>query len=374
MKKYENIQIEHGAIKEELTNLRKENTSLNTENYKNCGEIAKLKSDNEHLNVQLKDKSTMYNITATSFEKAKKKIELCSEQINKGNSAIEKLKDERKMYKNKFKETKMGYDRVTKEYDDYRGKSEPQLLEIRDLRRNNEEFKDKVDSLTKTCNEQKSTIEYLNKRLNEEQVMNKKLDLSSNNFNNFMPKSKPFMGTTDYNPGPKAPSIPRSSTVGTAQNPPGPIPYQSKFQGRYANTQFTPSHHGTSPYSKYSEQKDMNTPSASSVHSINLTGMSGQNSVKSSFQINSFKDSSYKPSGTTDYTATFKDKPNFDIEKFDQNKENRHPMSYIQTTKPNESARKESPEKFKSSLNLKETTFNMNGGFNTLERQQDPEN
>ena len=189
--------------------------------------------------------------------------------------------------------------------------------ELRDLRRSNNEMSEDIKQKNDKIATQESSIQYLNKKLNEEQQMQN--TFSRTNF------------------APKGASIPRSNPT-LPPNPSFPAPYTNKFQnGNSINKyQFTPLHNTASPFSKYSsDHKPMNsTPSANSIHSINLTGMSGQSSLKSSFQVNTFNDNLHKASGLANYTASFQKEINFEETKIDQNKENTPPMAMINTTKP----------------------------------------
>ena len=172
-------------------------------------------------------------------------------------------------------------------------------------------------------------------------ALNSKAGQLVNNTSKFTPSFNPSNiggGVRDYsssliNGASKFSNIPKSTTF----QPTGYRPSFNSSERKNANTgsefssyqppQITPSHLSSSPYSRYNENKTLqNTPSASSIHSMNISGLSGVKSVQSSYQVQYI-----------DSTETLKRDSEFDITKL--NKENKSPnnltsMSLIHTTKP----------------------------------------
>ena len=131
----------------------------------------------------------------------------------------------------------------------------------------------------------------------------------------------------------KFPNLPKSTTF----QPSGYRPSFSSSERINANpgtegssyqpSQIPSSHLVSSPFSRYNESKTLqNTPSASSVHSMNISGLSGVKSVQSSYQVQ-----------YAENAGSFKRDSEFDVSKL--NKENKSPnsslaMSLVHTTRP----------------------------------------
>jgi hypothetical protein len=331
-RKYEDMESQYKKQFDEYSELTKDKHS-------NDRDLVRLQSDNENLKSQLEDKNHLikdkdkrlevlereYSTASKNFSKAQKKIEFSSEQINKGNEVIKELNKKKTQYKKKYEEVAEKYKDISAKHDDYYRSSESELKELRKAKF---DMSSELETKTSKISEQENHIGYLNRKLNEEHDLNMKTGMAANNVNKFTTSFKPPMTNTFSGApsGDRNSVLPRTSTPGYTQ-PSGPTQYQSAFKNRY-----DPSHTSTSPMSKYSEHKTLNTPSTHSVQSVNFTGMSAQNSI-SSFQVNNIKNSESKnklgnygtpyneENGVIDYTR-------------DQNKENTSTMNMIHTTKP----------------------------------------
>lgn len=338
-RKLELLERDNASYKSELDKISGETKQLRDLRLDNEQNLTKYKLKNESLTNELNDKissiadkSKLTESQATyikqleteikqcraKFAKMESKLSQCAKEINKGNDVIEKLRTEKGKFREKYKE-------YSTKYNEYYEKAEPELKDLR--------------AKAKLCEEQKATIDYLQKKLTEEQKLNNKSGLLMNNTSKFQPSFNPssFAGrpsnvSSTYEGASRAPNIPKSTTFTSSYKPPS---YSSSERGvsagvdrySYQNPSFTPTQN--SPYSRYSENKTLNgTPSASSLHSINISGVSGQNSVHSSYQV-------HCPSNNT---ASFKKE--MEIESSKMNKENKSPnaltMSLVHTTKPAE--------------------------------------
>ena len=162
-----------------------------------------------------------------------------------------------------------------------------------------------------------------------------------NNVSKFQPTMNPMSSSLNGSrfDSSRIPNIPKSTSFqpssynpskSSVERPPAVAAQMSRYS--YQNSQYTPTQN-KSPYSRYSDNKGFNgTPSASSVHSI---GISGENSIRSSFQVHC--------EGSQN-TGNFKKE--LELSERKDEKENKSPnamtMSLVHTTKPgvmNSSAR-----------------------------------
>ena len=335
-RKIEILEHDNASYKQDLNNFVSENKELRELKLDNGKNITEYKIRNEHLTNELSDKvkaiedkqkiidtqgsqikqlETENSKIAANFKKLKSKLDQCASEINKGNQIIQELGAERKSYKEKYIDASTKFKDLEKQSSEYKDRAE---RELEDLRKK-----------AKLCEDQKSTIDYLQRKLTEEQKLNNQTGLLANTNSRFQPSFNPSTlprpGTFE---GSRAPSLPKSTSFQPSGYKPSftatnPAPSSDRYS--FQNSQFTPAHN--SPYSRYSEHKTLNgTPSASSVHSINISGLSGQNSLQSSYQI-------HCPSVNT---ASFKKEMEIESEKM--NKENKSPnslaMSLVHTTKP----------------------------------------
>lgn len=198
--------------------------------------------------------------------------------------------------------------------------------------------------------EKNNQIDYLQKKLNEEMALNSKAGQLVNNTSKFTPSFNPSNiggGLQNYSSSlisgaSKFPNLPKSTTFQPSGYRPSfssaeRINTNSGTEGSsYQPGQISSSHLASSPYSRYNENKTLqNTPSASSVHSMSISGLSGVKSVQSSYQVQYVEN-----------TGTFKRESEFGSSKV--NKENKSPnsslaMSLVHTTRPG-AVSKHSPE------------------------------
>lgn len=335
------LQHKSEGYKKNLDAISKENDELRELKLNNGKDITEFKFKNEHMEKEISEKEKTIQDkqkiieTQTShikqleadlkqinavFKKCEKKLKESGEEINKGNAAIDTLHQKKTLYKKKCNEYSQKLAEMSSEYSEYKQNAEKELTDLR--------------AKSKLCQEQKETIDYLQKKLTEEQKLN----------NNFCPSvlEKPVASTSQNRP-----NLPKSTSF-------QPTAYKSSFLSserpsgsggdRYnglPKPQFSSTHQ--SPYSRYSDNKNLNgTASASSLHSINFSSASMQSGVNTSYQI-------HCPSNNT---PSYKKEIKFEEEKLD--KENKAPntlkMSLVHTTKPGESAK--SPSDFKKSLDF----------------------
>ena len=201
------------------------------------------------------------------------KINAAVEQINNGNKNIDKILTERKKFKSEYSKASKELETLKAEYKTFKDMATPKLEEL--------------ESKSKMVEEQKNMIDYLNKKLTEEKAVNSKASSYASGGAKFQPSGS---FTPSYGAGSMPPTIPKTSTsfqpsnyrqsFSSKERPQSAI---SNISNRYSNAQMTPSQANRSPFSRYSENKG--TPSANSVHSINISGMSAANSVHSSYQV-----------------------------------------------------------------------------------------
>lgn len=284
-RKIEILEHDNASYKKDLETFVIENKELRELKLNNGKDITEYKLRNEHLNKEIIDKAKacqdkekiistqssqikQYEDKNDKLEKKCNKMEFkldqCVKQINKGNEYIESLNKEKKKYKTMATELKEKY----KDYEDLQEKA-------------------------KLCDKQKETIDYLQKRLTEEQQLNTKSGLLANNNSRFQPSFNPSgmpptgSGLDSSN---RMSNLPKStnfqpqnykSSLNSSERPPsGTVASRYSFQN---TPQMTPGHQ--SPYSRYSENNAQKSPSASSIHSINISGLSVPNSVHSSYQV-----------------------------------------------------------------------------------------
>jgi myosin heavy subunit len=347
-RRIEILEHDNASYKKDQETFVSENKELRELKLDNGKDITEYRLKNEHLTKEISDKGKAcldkdtiiqtqssqikqyddrVNKQEKQINKMDRKLDECVKQINSGNEYIEKQNKDRKKYKSMATELKEKY----RDYEDLQEKA-------------------------KLCDKQKETIDYLQKRLTEEQQLNTKSGLLANNNSRFQPSFNPSgipptgsLSGSSMDVSNRGSNIPKStnfqpqsykSSFNSSERPPnGTGASRYSFQ----NTQMTPGHQ--SPYSRYSENQTLKSPSASSVHSINISGLSAPNSVHSGYQVHS----------ASNNTASFKKE--IDIrDTITNTQENRPPnasvMSLVHTTKPGTASKTGSFIKTTSDANM----------------------
>lgn len=342
------LQKENESYKQSVDKLSSENSELREVKLNNGKDITEYKFKNEQLMQQLEDKKQTIldkqeiidnqkrqieklskdNYTLDkNFRKCKSKLETCASEIDKGNELLADRKQKITKLKESLSKSEKERKEIQQKYDGYYSETQ---RELEDLRKKAE-----------LCKEQKNQIDFLQKKLTSEQMTNHSAASVMNNTSSYKPSFNP---PNLSNQSSSRPGLPKSSS--TYQ----PVPFKSSFASserpigagadRYSmqNPQMTPSR--ASPFSRdplYTENKTLNgTPSSSSVHSINISGMP---SVHSSYQV-------HCPNSASNYTASFKKE---EVKDQENKSPNAMAMSLVHTTKP---APRQSSEMMKTTETL----------------------
>lgn len=332
-KKLQIVEQRNESYQKNLDELTNESNGLREAKLNNGKEITEYRINYQHLENDLQhkcktieDKQKIIESQAAqikqiegelkqwkaNFKKSESKLKECCSQINKGNQVIKVIRDEKKVLKNKYKEVSENLKKTSEEYSEYKELSETELKDLKPK--------------AKLCEEQKSTIEYLQKKLTDEQKLNQ----------NFMPQSQPEKLTTA--PKPFMSSIPKTtgfqpttykSSFLSTERPASSVTPTGPGADRYS---FSKPHYGSShqsPYSRYSESKTLQgPPSASSLHSMNISGVSKQSSSQSSYHI-------HCPQSDAKSFRKELDMPEATFNAIGENKSpNVMQMSLVHTTKP----------------------------------------
>ncbi|CAI2385053.1 unnamed protein product [Moneuplotes crassus] len=298
----QNLERDCSSNKNNIEKLIEENKELRELKINNSRDLTELQVKNEHLNKEILDKSqsvadkdTIIKTQSNQIDQLKEqvqgldkktkkmeyKLNTACDQITKGNKYIEKTQEKNKVLKEKNSDIQKKFNRLEQSSQEYADKAEKELKELREIAKEAEELR--------------STNQYLNRKLTDQTKLNEKSGLAMNNVSKFQPSINPVTTSPSrFDPsripttGLNRPPAFQSSFLSKAGNSSERPPVGSEI-GRpsFRNTQFTPtSNYQKSPCSRYSENRAPNMePPGSSLHSVNFSGMSGANSLHSSYSV-----------------------------------------------------------------------------------------